>query len=354
MFRLAHPELIPLFLLLPVIALLYLVMRRWKKKTLAKFGETTLIRRLFPDVSVSRPGMKFMLLLIAFLFFIIGICGPLIGSRLEEVKRKGADIVIALDVSNSMLAEDIKPDRLHRSRQAISRLIDRLQGDRIGIIVFAGEAYVQLPVTTDYGAAKMFLNTIEPDLVPQQGTAIGAAIDLSVKSFTDTTKKHSAIVIITDGENHEDDAVKAAKNAADQGIKIYTIGMGSEQGAPIPVFDNGTRVGFRQDQSGKTVLTKLDANMLSEIADAGNGRFIRANNNDDGLDLILKELGSLDRKEFKAKMYTDFENQFQYFLAIALFFLLIEFLPGEQKSKWFARINLFGIKKVKAESMLQK
>jgi Ca-activated chloride channel family protein len=345
MFRLQHPELLPLFLLLPVMAILYLLMRRWKRKTLNRFGDPSLIRRLFPDVSITRPGIKFTLLIIASVFFIAGLCGPLIGSKLEEVKRKGADIIIALDVSNSMNAEDLKPSRLERARQAISRLVDRLQGDRIGIIVFAGDAYVQLPMTTDYGAAKMFLGTIDTDLVPKQGTAIGAAIDLAVDSFTDTTRKHSAIIVITDGENHEDDAVKAAREAADQGIRVYTIGMGSEQGAPIPMFNNGTRIGFRQDQSGKTVITRLDANKLSEIADAGNGRFIRATNSDDGLDLITKELGSLDRKEFKAKMYTDYENQFQYFLAAALFFLLLEFVPGERKSKWFARINLFGVKK---------
>lgn len=347
MFRLAHPDLLPLFLLLPLLSILYFLMRRWKHKALDRFGERKIIRKLFPDVSVTRPGIKFTLLLIAAAFFIAALCGPLIGSKLEEVKRKGADIIIALDVSNSMLAEDLKPDRLQRARQAISRLIDKLQGDRIGIIVFAGEAYVQLPVTTDYGAAKMFLSTIEPDLVPKQGTAIGSAIDLAVTSFTDTTKKHSAIIIITDGENHEDDAVKSARAASDQGIRVYTIGMGSEQGAPIPVINNGARVGFRQDRSGKTVITKLDAAMLSEIADAGNGRFIRATNSDDGLDDILKELNGLDRKAFKAKMYTDYENQFQYFLGIALLFLIIEFIPGERKSKWFAKINLFGVKRIK-------
>jgi Ca-activated chloride channel homolog len=345
MFRLAHPQLIYLYLLLPVLIILYLFMRKWKKQALKKFGEEKLIRKLFPDVSITRPGIKFVLLMMATVFFIAALCGPLIGSKLEEVKRKGADIIIALDVSNSMLAEDLKPDRLQRAKQSIGRLIDKLQGDRIGIIVFAGEAYVQLPVTTDYGAAKMFLNTIDPDLVPKQGTAIGAAIDLAVQSFTDTTKKHSAIIVITDGENHEDDAVKSAKEAADQGIRVYTIGMGSEQGAPIPLYSNGSKVGYRQDRSGKTVITKLDESKLSEIADAGNGYFVRANNSDDGLDAILKELGGLDRKEFKAKMYTDYENQFQYFLAIALLFLLAEFIPGERKSKWFAKMNLFGVKR---------
>lgn len=345
MFRLANPDFIAAFLLAPVLIALYLFMRRWKKKALQRFGDPVLVRKLFPEVSISRPGFKFILLMLAFIFFVTGICGPLIGSRLTEVKRKGADIIIALDVSNSMKAEDLKPDRLERAKQAVSRLIDRLQGDRIGIIVFAGDAYVQLPITTDYGAAKMFLSTIEPDMVPRQGTAIGAAIELATGSFTDTTKKHSAIIVITDGENHEDDAVTAAREASEQGIKVYTIGMGSEEGSPIPVYSNGMRVGYRQDKSGATVITKLNSTMLSEIADAGHGRFIRASNSDDGLELIMKELYALDRKEFKAKMYTDYENQFQYFLGAALFLLVIEYILGERKSKWFARLNLFAVKK---------
>ena len=274
---------------------------------------------------------------------VVGVCGPLIGSKLEEVKRKGSDIIICMDVSNSMRSEDIRPNRLERSKQAVSRLIDRLEGDRIGIVVFAGDAYMQLPITTDYAAAKLFLSQVEPDIVPKQGTAIGAAIDLASTSFTDTIKKHSAIVVITDGENHEDDAVESAKTAAEQGIKVYTIGMGSANGAPIPIYNNGTRVGFRQDNSGATVISKLDQNMLSEIADAGKGRFIQATNSDDGLDLILKELNGLDKKEFKAKMYTDYENQFQYFLAGAFVLLIIDFLLGEKKSKWFAKLNPFAV-----------
>ncbi|CAN5454401.1 VWA domain-containing protein [soil metagenome] len=345
MFRLEHPNMIWLFALVPVLIVLYLMMKKWKRRALRQFGDPILVRRLFPDVSVSRPGIKFYLLLLATITLIAAICGPLIGSRLEEVKRKGADIIIAIDVSNSMAAEDLQPNRLERAKQAVSQLIDRLQGDRIGIVIFAGEAYTQLPITTDYGAAKLVLSGIETDMVPKQGTAIGSAIDLATESFTDTTKKHSAIIVITDGENHEDDAVDAAKKAAEQGVRVYTIGMGSSDGSPIPVYNNGSRVGFRQDENGTTVVTKIDADMLNEIADAGRGRFIRATNSDDGLDLVLKELNALDKKEFKAKMYTDYENQFQYFIAVALFFLLVEFLLGEKKSKWFAKLNLFGVKK---------
>ncbi len=334
-----------LFAIIPLLTVLYYMLKRWKKKAMSQFGDVSLTRKLYPDVSLSRPGIKFFLLAGAFCFLIAGLCGPLIGSKLEEVKRKGSDIIIALDVSNSMLANDIKPNRLERAKMAMNRLIDRLEGDRIGIIVFAGEAYVQLPITTDYNAARMFISTINTNIVPTQGTAIGAAIDLAASSFTDTTRKHSAIIIITDGENHEDNAIESAKTAAESGIKTYTIGMGSVEGGPIPVFNNGAVVGFRQDNNGQTVVTKLDPDMLSKIAEAGNGRFIRATSSDDGIPLVLKELNALDKKEFKAKMYTEFENQFQYFIGLALFLFFVEFLLGEKKSKWFARLNLFHVRK---------
>ncbi|MBL7923008.1 MAG: VWA domain-containing protein [Bacteroidia bacterium] len=344
MFKLDNPQMIYLFALVPLLFFLYYRMRRWKKRAIRQFGDPGLVRKLYPSVSISRPGLKFTLALLAMIALVAGLCGPLIGSRLEEVKRKGADIIIALDVSNSMLAEDIKPNRLGRAKQALNRLIDRLEGNRIGIVVFAGEAYVQLPITTDYNAAKMFIESINTEMVPTQGTAIGAAIDLARNSFTDTTRKHSAIIVMTDGENHEDDAVEAAKNAADAGVKVFTIGMGSAEGGPIPVHSNGAVVGFKQDNSGSTVVTKLNPVMLSEVASAGNGRFIRATNSDDGISLVLKELNALDKKEFKAKMYTDYENQFQYFIGLALMLMLVEFLLGEMKSKWIAQLNLFQVK----------
>lgn len=346
MFKLDHPNMIWLFALVPVLIILYYLMKRWKRNALQQFGDPVLVRRLFPDVSISRPGIKFFLLMISVVLLIAGICGPLIGSRLEEVKRKGSDIIVALDVSNSMLAEDIKPSRLERSKQALSRLLDRLEGDRLGIIVFAGDAFVQLPVTSDYNAAKMFISSISTEMVPTQGTAIGAALRLARESFTDTTKKHSAIILITDGENHEEDALEEARLAAEAGIKVFAIGMGSPDGAPIPVYNNNAVVGFKQDKNGRTVVTKLDQEQLTAIADAGNGRFIRASTSDDGVSTVMKEIVALDKKEFKAKMYTDYENQFQYFIALTLLFLILEFLLGEMKSKWFASLNLFTVKNV--------
>ncbi len=345
MFKLDHPNMVYLFLLVPLVLVCYLWMKRWKKRAVQNFGDALLVRKLNPSVSISRPGIKFVLLMLALTALVAGLCGPLIGTRLEEVRRKGADIVVAVDVSNSMLAEDLKPSRIGRAKQALSRLVDKLEGDRLGIIVFAGDAYVQLPITSDYNAAKMFIETISTDVVPTQGTAIGAAIDLARNSFTDTTGKHSAIVVITDGENHEDDAVEAARNASSAGIKVFTIGMGSVEGGPIPVYNNGAVVGFRKDNAGSTVVTRLNAQMLEEVASAGNGRFIRATNSDDGISLVLKELNALDKKEFKAKMYTDFENQFQYFIGAALLLMLFEFALGERKSKWLASLNLFNVQK---------
>jgi Ca-activated chloride channel family protein len=342
MFRFQNPEMIYLFVTALLLVMLFWMFIRWKKKALARFGKMEIINDLFPEVSHTRPTLKFWIRWVAFILLIIGLCGPLIGSKLEEVKRKGSDIIICLDVSNSMLAEDLIPNRLERAKQAISRLVDKLEGDRVGVIVFAGDAYTQLPITTDYAAAKLFLSQITTDIVPKQGTAIGIAIDLATTSFTDTVKKNSAIVIITDGENHEDDAIESAKSASEQGIKVYTIGMGSEQGTPIPIYNNGAKVGYRQDRSGQTIMTKLNSVMLEDVAEAGKGKFIHATNSDDGLSIVLKELSALDKKEFKAKMYTSFENQFQIFLAIALFLLIIDFIIGENKSKVVARWNLFG------------
>lgn len=347
MFRFAHKEYLLLLALIPFFVLLYLLLIYWKKKALKRLGDSELVYQLSADTAKTKPLIKFIILMLAYTVTVIGIADPQIGTKLEEVKRKGVDVIIALDVSNSMKAEDIRPNRLDRAKQSISRLIDNLQGDRIGLIVFAGNAYVQLPITTDYGAAKLFLNTIDCDMIPTQGTAIGAAIDLAITSFGegDTAKHNKAIIVITDGENHEDDAVESAKKAAESGMVVHTIGMGSEAGAPIPVFHNGVRVGFMQDENGQTVITKLDASMLHQLADAGKGKFIRATNSDDGLQLVMKEINTMEKKEFGSKMFTDYADQFQYFLGLALLLLIIEFIISEKKSKKLENVNLFGDKK---------
>lgn len=333
------------FGLIPLFVLLFIAAMMWKKKSLRKFGEHSIIKQLIPEISAAKNTFKFIFFALGFCFVIGAIINPQFGSKTEEVKQEGIDLMIALDVSNSMKAEDLQPNRLERAKQAISKLIDGLKNDRVGIIVFGGEAYVQLPITTDYAAGKLFLQSIDNDIVPTQGTAIGAAIDLAMQSFQQDNLKNKSIIIITDGENHEDDAVKSAQAAAEKGITIHTIGMGSEEGAPIPVYRNKVQSGFRKDKDDNTVITKLNEQMLQEIAQAGNGMYVRATQTDAGLNAILSEINKMQKKQFGSKRYVDFEDQFQWFLIGALFFLIFDVFILERKNRWFAKLNLFGEKK---------
>ena len=342
MFRFEHTDFLYALLLIPVLTILFVWVLYWKKSALKRFGEWEIIQRLVPSISKSRLILKFIILIIGYAFLVIGIANPQIGSKLIEGERKGIDIIVALDVSNSMLAEDIKPNRLERAKQAISKLIDKLGDDRIGIIVFAGNAYVQLPITTDYSAAKMFLTTINTRIVPTQGTAIGEAIEMGVKSFDDETHSR-AVIVITDGENHEDDAIEAAKDASDKGIIVYTIGMGLTDGVPIPEYNKyGRQTGYKKDRQGSTIVTKLNESMLQQIASAGKGAYVRANNTRSGLRTVFEEINKLEKTEFESKMFSDYEDRFQYFIAISLILLIIELLIFERKSKWLSKINLFG------------
>jgi Ca-activated chloride channel homolog len=341
MFRFAHPEFLYLLGVLPVYLALFIIYRIRKRRLLQKMGDASLVKKLSPYSSAIRQNIRHILFLLGNAAIILAAAGPQIGSKLEEVKRKGADIMIALDVSNSMKAQDIEPSRLGRAKLAISRLIDRLEGDRIGIIVFAGEAYMQLPITTDYSAAKLFLNYIDTDIIPTQGTAIGAAIELATESFSQDSKHNKAIIVITDGENHEDDAVSAAKKAYEKGIIVHTIGMGSVEGAPIPVMHNKVQVDFKKDKEGNTIISRLDPEALSAISSEGGGKFIRATNSDDGLSATIKEINKMEKAEFGAKMITDYEDRFQYFLGGGLLLLIIEFLISERRSKWFSQFRLF-------------
>jgi len=345
MFQLENTYFLYALTLIPVFIIIYWLYNRWRKKALAVYGDISIIQQLIPDVSNAKRMGKFILYMLAFALLIIGIVNPQVGTKLEEVKRKGADLMICLDVSNSMKAEDFQPNRLGKAKQAISKLVDKLEGDRIGIIVFGGAAYVQLPITTDYSAAKLFLESINTDMIPTQGTAIGAAIDLAIESFGKDEGKNKAIVIITDGENHEDDAIKAAENAAEKNIAIHAIGMGSADGAPIPVYKNNVRESFRKDNEGNTVITKLDEQTLMEISGAGNGIYVRASNSDTGLNKVLDAISKLEKKQFESKMYSDYEDRFQWFIAAALMLLLIELFLTERKSKIYQRLNLFIDKK---------
>jgi Ca-activated chloride channel family protein len=278
--------------------------------------------------------------MLALAAFIFGAARPQFGSKLKTVKREGVEIIIALDVSNSMLAEDIQPNRLERAKRAIDRLISQLKDDKIGLIVFAGDAYTQLPITSDYNSAQLFLSTINTSIVPVQGTAIGAAIDLASRSFTQNEESSKAIIIITDGENHEDDAIGAATAAAEQGIIVHTIGMGLPQGAPIPAGAGG-QTDYRRDREGNVVITKLDEVMLEKVSAAGNGIYLRASTANVGLDDLLDEINEMDKTEMESRVFAEYEDQFQYFFAAGLILLLLEFLIMERKNKYLKRIKLF-------------
>ena len=342
MLRLENTEAIYLLALVPVLVLLFIFIMSGKRKKLNLLGNRNLIQQLIPDWSSFKNWLKFSLLMFALAFLTMGAAGVLEGSRLEEVKREGVDIMIALDVSNSMKAEDIKPNRLERAKQFITRLISQMGNDRIGIVVFADNAYVHLPITVDHSAARLFLTSIDTDIVPRQGTDIGIALDLAVKSFGDSITKHNAIIIITDGEDHEEDALSAAKSAAEKGITIHTVGMGSPEGVPIPVYSRGQRTGFLKDRSGNTVLTRLNENILQQIASAGGGIYVRATNSGNELGVITDEINKMTRREFESKVFTQYENRFQYFVGAAIILLIIELLVSERSSKWWHKLNLFG------------
>ena len=341
MFRFEHSYFLYALALLPLIVLTAFLVQRWRKRKLAQLADSRLIPNLVPDKSRFKPIVKILLICLGFLFLIIALANPQSGSKLEEVKREGVDLIIALDISNSMLAEDLSPNRLENAKLAIARLIDNLHDDRIGVIIFAGQAYVQLPVTTDYAAAKLFLDNISCDMISTQGTAIGSAIELAVNSFDPKSINNKAIVVITDGENHEDDAMKAAEMAIEKGIIVHTIGMGSADGAPIPIYQNGHQTGFRKDNSGTTVITRLDENNLQQIASIGHGIYVRASNSQAGLGMIFNEINKMQKKEFGSKIYTDYDDHFQWFILLALISFFIEFIISERISKWWIKLDLF-------------
>ena len=341
MIQFGHIEFFWAYLLLLFFLLLFGSYRVWRKKAWKRFGDRQLTGKLIMQQSNLRSSLRFLFLMTALFFLIAGLIDPMIGSRLEKVKRKGIDLYIALDVSNSMRAQDIKPDRLDRAKMAISNLIDKLNGDRVGLIVFAGKAYKLLPLTTDYSAAKLFLSAVDTKIVPVQGTAIGSAINLATKSFDDQ-KHNKAIIVITDGENHMDNPVAAATGAADKGIRVFTIGMGLPDGAPIPMNNDTQNPDFLKNKNGKVVITKLNETMLQKIAAAGNGAYARANNASVGLDQILDNLNKIQKKDIEEKQFTDYVHRFQYFLAVAVLFLILELLTVERKPKWTDKFDFFG------------
>ncbi len=341
MFRFGNIEYLWGLLLIPLLFMFFAWSRISRRRALKKFGQQELLNQLMPYSSKNRPVAKFIILMIALAFFIAGIARPQFGSKLKTEKREGIELMIALDVSNSMMAEDIQPNRLERAKRAISRLVDRLKDDKIGLIVFAGDAYTQLPITSDYNSAKLFLNSVNTQIVPKQGTAIGAAIDLARRSFTPNGDANKAIVIITDGENHEDDAEAAAKAAVEEGAIVHTIGMGLPSGSPIPVLRNG-QTDYLKDRDGNVVVTKLNEQMLEQIAAAGQGIYVRANNAQVGLNALFDEINKMEKQEMETRSYSEYDDQFQWFFAVGLFLLLLDFVILERKNKYLKNIKLFG------------
>lgn len=346
MFRFGSPEYLYLLVLLPLMVALFIYAIRARRRALERFADRAVLPKLMPEASPARLKLRFVLLSLAMLFMILALARPQFGSKLREVKRQGIEIMLAVDVSNSMLAEDFEPSRLERTKYAIDRLTEKLNEDRIGLIVFAGDAYVQLPITSDYVTARNFAQEISPTMVSRQGTALGAAIDLAASSFSAGSEGSRVIILISDGENHEDDAVAAAKAAAERGIKIYTIGIGTPEGAPIRIGGD-----FIKDANGKMVVSKLDESTLEQIAMATGGGYIRATNRSLGLDEIVKQINEVERKDLTESIFEDFSEQYHYPLSIALVLLLVELLIPNRRSRLLQRLNIFRKKRVEEDNL---
>lgn len=351
-FRFAHPNFLYLLLVIPIIAALMIYFARKRKKAIETFGDETLLNHLMPAFSSRRSRVKSTLLLIAFILQVFVMAGPQFGAKIETMKRKGIEIMVALDVSNSMNAMDIQPSRLEMAKMAVSRLVDKLGNDRIGMVVFAGQAYVQLPITTDYPSAKMFLSSISTDMIPTQGTAIGAAIDLCSNSFSSTPDINRAIIVITDGENHEDNAVEAARRAMEKGIRVYTVGMGTSKGVPVPVRP-GDMSNFIKDKEGNVAMTRIDEGALAQIAQVAGGVYIPANNIRNGIVALVDELNAIEKTDFEAKVFTAYNDRFQYVQGLVLLILLFDLLILGRKNPRLSGFDIFTRKERKKDLFIQ-
>ncbi len=338
MFRFANPQYLWLLAVLPVLAALFWLAARNRRKRIARFGHPDVLQELMPEVSTGRVTLRFLLFLGAVLCLILAAARPQFGSKLREEKTQGIEMMLVVDVSNSMLAEDFEPNRLERTKYAIGKLFEGLQQDRVGLVVFAGEPKVQLPITSDYRMARAFARRIDPSLVAVQGTAIGKALEQALLSFSsDTEQSHGRVIIlITDGENHEDDALAAAERAAKMGVKIFTIGIGTPEGAPIQIDGE-----FIKDENGEMVVSKLNEEMLAQIADITGGAYVRATKQSIGLDEIVKEINAMEQTELSTVRFEEFNEQYQYLVIAALVLLLAEFLILDRRNPLLAHLNIF-------------
>ncbi|WP_288911528.1 VWA domain-containing protein [uncultured Bacteroides sp.] len=342
MFRFEEPAYLYLLLLLPVLALLYWYSNYRRRRAIRKFGDPELMAMLMPDVSKYRPDVKFGIIWLVVGLFSLLLARPQFGSKLETVKRQGVEVMIALDISNSMLAQDVQPSRLAKAKRLVAQLVDKMENDKVGMIVFAGDAFTQLPITSDYISAKMFLESIDPSLISKQGTAIGAAINLATRSFTPQEGVGRAVIVITDGENHEGGAVEAATEAAKKGIQVNVLGVGLPDGAPIPM--EGTN-DYRKDREGNVIVTRLNEAMCQEIAKAGNGLYVRVDNTNNAQKAIGQEINKMAKADVETQVYTEFNEQFQAVAWFILILLLVEMLILERKNPLFRNIHLFSNKK---------
>ena len=339
MFRFANIEMLWWLMTIPVFIVAFVVYTKRKRHQLMRFGDAELMAQLMPDASKGRPIIKFVLVLLALILLIVAAARPQYGQKEKNVKRQGIEVVVALDISNSMLAEDVAPNRLDRAKQMLSKMIDNMVDDKVGLIVFAGEAFTQLPITCDYVSAKMFLSTITPNLIPTQGTAIGAALQTAITAFgSQESEAGRAIILITDGENHEDDAIAAAEKAQELGIQVFVIGIGKPEGSPIP--KPGTNDYFK-DRSGQVVVSKLNEEMCQQVAEAGKGIYVRCDNTNTAMRALQQELDRIATAELESTVYADYNEQYQSFVLIALLLLVIDFFIMMRQNHRLTRMDIF-------------
>jgi Ca-activated chloride channel family protein len=341
MYQIEEPTYFIYLLLIPALLVVFLLVFWWKKRMQKQFADEDLFKKLSPEKSSFKSILKMLAFLIGLAFLIVSLTNPKMGTKLETVKRQGVDIVFALDVSKSMLAEDIAPNRLEKSKQIITKIIDKLGSDRIGIIIYAGNAYPLLPITTDHGAAKMFLQSASPNMVSSQGTAINEAIKLATSYYNNNEQTNRFLFIISDGEDHQDDASSAIAQATKDGIKTYTIGIGTEKGGPIPLKDRGVLQGYKKDSKGEVVITKMNESTLKEIADNGNGKYLLGNRTQETVDYVEQVLVKAEKSEFESTKFSDYKDQFQWFIGLGLLFLILDAFMLEKKTKWIQKLNLF-------------
>jgi len=347
MYRIEEPIYFYFLAIIPAMIVVFLMVLWWKKHTQSKFSDLNLLQKIAPNSSNFKSALKVGMLLIGIAFLIISLTNPKMGTKLKTVKREGVDVVFALDVSKSMLAEDIAPNRLEKAKQIISKTIDKLGSDRVGIIIYAGNSYPLLPITTDHAAANMFLQNAAPEMVSSQGTAINEALELAKTYYNNDEQTNRFLIIISDGEDHQEETKQMAQNLANEGVKIFTIGIGTEKGGPIPLRINGSMIGYKKDRKGETVITKRTPKVLEGIANAANGKYIDGNVTQKPVNILSEIIANAEKNEFETKQFADYKDQFQWFLGFGLLFLVIDVFLFDKKTKWVMNIDLFNEEKTK-------